>query len=307
MTSWLCACETADVTGISSGCPMIKCRDSSLTDGAFEKRARDAVRRHMEDGESIGARRVLSELGVKRVSQGRARRLAAQEIVKVYTKRVPDWAVEHPEIRQYVRTMSTRADRARALQTVANLGSEQLPGVDFGAVRWQVIVDALGRASNERKHRPGSGPLVASSIALTLAAVELLELPWLKIAGGGALLYIGTKLLVPARGHGPVPGHHQRLRGHARLDGGRADRLGSCDGGFQPPRRLAASRSSHRPGQHRHRSRCWRALRLRREQGTDWARPRRRSPRALSRGAVGWMTARTGARHGKHPVAFPYA
>jgi hypothetical protein len=105
----------------------------------------------MEDGESVDARQILRELGVKRASQGRARRLAAQEIVKVYTQRVRDWAIKHPEIQPYARAMSTRENRARSLRRVAVVGSEQLPGVDFDAVRWQVVVDAVIKPSGGRR------------------------------------------------------------------------------------------------------------------------------------------------------------
>jgi len=123
---------------------MIRCGDNWLSDGAFGTRARDVIWRHMGAGESVDARQVLHELDVKRGSQGRARRLAAQEIVRVYTKRVRDWAIEHPEIHRYALSMPTRGDRAWALRTV--VASEQLPGVDFDAVQWQVIVDAVSGA-----------------------------------------------------------------------------------------------------------------------------------------------------------------
>lgn len=43
----------------------------------------------------------------------------------------------------------------------------------------------------------GSGAAIAMRIALTVFAVKLLELPWLKIVGALLLLWIGIKLLIP--------------------------------------------------------------------------------------------------------------
>ncbi len=45
----------------------------------------------------------------------------------------------------------------------------------------------------------GSAAAVALRVVLTVFAVRLLELPWLKLAGGVLLLWIGVRLLVPAR------------------------------------------------------------------------------------------------------------
>ena len=39
-------------------------------------------------------------------------------------------------------------------------------------------------------------------IVLTIVAVELLRLPWLKLAGAVLLLWIAVKLLVPGHGSG---------------------------------------------------------------------------------------------------------
>src|SRR5512137_534641 len=51
----------------------------------------------------------------------------------------------------------------------------------------------------------GSGAAVALRIALTIVAVELLRLPYLKLVGAALLLWIAVKLLVPgdeSEGHG---------------------------------------------------------------------------------------------------------
>ncbi len=52
--------------------------------------------------------------------------------------------------------------------------------------------------------RWGAGAAIALRIVLTLFAVALLALPWLKLAGSALLLWIGVKLLVPAGGGGEV-------------------------------------------------------------------------------------------------------
>ncbi len=51
----------------------------------------------------------------------------------------------------------------------------------------------------------GSAAAVALRVALTAFAAALLDLPWLKIAGGALLLWIGVKLIVPGRGKTDVP------------------------------------------------------------------------------------------------------
>src|SRR6185436_2995310 len=43
----------------------------------------------------------------------------------------------------------------------------------------------------------GSGAAILMRIVLTLFAVALLELPWLKLIGSVLLLWIGVKLLIP--------------------------------------------------------------------------------------------------------------
>ena len=53
----------------------------------------------------------------------------------------------------------------------------------------------------------GSGAAIIMRIVLTVFAVALLQLPWLKIVGAGLLLWIGVKLLLPEGGGGNVASH----------------------------------------------------------------------------------------------------
>src|SRR6476620_3906144 len=46
----------------------------------------------------------------------------------------------------------------------------------------------------------GSGAAILMRVVLTLFAVALLELPWLKLIGSVLLLWIGVKLLIPEDG-----------------------------------------------------------------------------------------------------------
>jgi len=56
----------------------------------------------------------------------------------------------------------------------------------------------------------GSAGAVALRVVLTLFAVALLSLPWLKLVGGALLLWIGVKLLTP-RTNNPVIASHDNL------------------------------------------------------------------------------------------------
>ena len=82
--------------------------------------------------------------------------------------------------------------------------------VELGAIIWinllvsgdnAVMIALAARSLPPRQQRLavfwGSAAAVALRIALTAFAVKLLELPWLKVAGGVLLLWIGVKLLVP--------------------------------------------------------------------------------------------------------------
>ncbi len=59
--------------------------------------------------------------------------------------------------------------------------------------------------------RWGAGAAIALRIVLTLFAVALLALPWLKLAGSVLLLWIGVKLLVPDDGGAQIGGAENLL------------------------------------------------------------------------------------------------
>lgn len=98
----------------------------------------------------------------------------------------------------------------------------QLPifWIELGAIIWinllvsgdNAIMIALAvRSLPPRQQRLavfwGSAAAVAMRVVLTVFAVRLLELPWLKIVGGVLLLWIGVKLLVPEREELEVSAH----------------------------------------------------------------------------------------------------
>src|SRR2546426_9882323 len=57
----------------------------------------------------------------------------------------------------------------------------------------------------------GSGAAIVMRILLTLFAVALLTLPWLKIVGSLLLFWIGVKLLIPEEGDDDIPASDQLL------------------------------------------------------------------------------------------------
>jgi YjbE family integral membrane protein len=65
-----------------------------------------------------------------------------------------------------------------------------------------VVIALAARSLPERQRRRaifwGAGAAIGLRIVLTLFAVALLALPWLKLAGSVLLLWIGVKLVVPA-------------------------------------------------------------------------------------------------------------
>jgi YjbE family integral membrane protein len=65
---------------------------------------------------------------------------------------------------------------------------------------------SLPPAQQKQAIRWGSGAAVIMRIALTVVAVQLLALPWLKLAGAALLLWIALQLLVPQDGHGDHKG-----------------------------------------------------------------------------------------------------
>ncbi|MGE5617048.1 MAG: TerC family protein [Bacillota bacterium] len=71
-----------------------------------------------------------------------------------------------------------------------------------------VVIALAARSLPHRQQKRaiflGSGAAVVLRILLTLVAVALLALPWLKLAGSALLLWIGVKLLVPEDGDGDL-------------------------------------------------------------------------------------------------------
>jgi YjbE family integral membrane protein len=67
-----------------------------------------------------------------------------------------------------------------------------------------VVIALAARSLPARQQKQaifwGSGAAIVLRIVLTLFAVALLSLPWLKLVGSALLLYIGVKLLVPEDG-----------------------------------------------------------------------------------------------------------
>src|SRR5262245_17043065 len=58
----------------------------------------------------------------------------------------------------------------------------------------------------------GSGAAIIMRILLTIFAVELLKLDWLKLVGSVLLLWIGIKLLVPEEGEDGVSASDNMLQ-----------------------------------------------------------------------------------------------
>src|SRR5919205_3659799 len=58
----------------------------------------------------------------------------------------------------------------------------------------------------------GSGAAIVMRIVLTLFAVALLELAWLKLVGSVLLLWIGVKLLIPEDGDGDIDASENLLQ-----------------------------------------------------------------------------------------------
>jgi YjbE family integral membrane protein len=67
-----------------------------------------------------------------------------------------------------------------------------------------IVIALAARSLPPRQQRLairwGAGAAVLLRVVLTVFAVALLELPWLKLAGGVLLLWVGVKLLVPTHG-----------------------------------------------------------------------------------------------------------
>src|ERR1700716_3316866 len=82
------------------------------------------------------------------------------------------------------------------------VGLAKIIGVNIILSGDNAVVIALAARSLPRKQQTqaiiwGSGAAIVMRILLTLFAVALLTLPWLKLIGSALLLWIGIKLLVP--------------------------------------------------------------------------------------------------------------
>ena len=87
----------------------------------------------------------------------------------------------------------------------------EIIGVNIVLSGDNAVVIALAARSLPPKQRKqavlwGSGAAVVMRIALTVVAVQLLQLPYLKLIGAALLLWIGVQLLLPehAEGGGPA-------------------------------------------------------------------------------------------------------
>jgi YjbE family integral membrane protein len=96
--------------------------------------------------------------------------------------------------------------------------------VELGAIVWinllvsgdnAVMIALAARSLPPRQQRLavfwGSAAAVALRVILTVFAVRLLELPWLKVAGGALLLWIGIRLLAPGKEDAEVTSHGRLL------------------------------------------------------------------------------------------------
>ena len=92
--------------------------------------------------------------------------------------------------------------------------------LELGAIIWinllvsgdnAVMIALAARSLPPREQKLavfwGSAAAVALRIVLTAFAAALLELPWLKLAGGALLLWIGVKLMLPKEEEAGVSAH----------------------------------------------------------------------------------------------------
>src|SRR6266849_2811097 len=186
------------------------------------------------------------------------------------------------------------------------IGLAKIIGVNIILSGDNAVVIALAARSLPPKQQKlaifwGAGAAIVLRIILTLFAVALLTLPWLKLVGSLLLFWIGVKLLIPEdddadieasehmltaiktiliadldpagdlrrdaahQADGALPGDHHRRRRPHRLGGGRnAGRRSRLEGLVHEPRDPVQGRS---PDGRQHRTRvdcCGDRLRLRR-------------------------------------------
>lgn len=73
-----------------------------------------------------------------------------------------------------------------------------------------VVIALAARALPPKQQKKaiviGSGAAIAMRVVLTMVAAVLLRMPWLKMIGGGLLIYIGVSLLLPEGEEGGADG-----------------------------------------------------------------------------------------------------
>jgi YjbE family integral membrane protein len=96
------------------------------------------------------------------------------------------------------------------------IGLLKIIGVNVILSGDNAVVIALAARSLPAKQQTqaiiwGSGAAIVMRVILTLFAVALLTLPWLKLVGGVLLFWIGVKLLIPEEGDDNIPANDQLL------------------------------------------------------------------------------------------------
>jgi YjbE family integral membrane protein len=96
------------------------------------------------------------------------------------------------------------------------LGLLKIIGVNIILSGDNAVVIALAARSLPAKQQKqaiiwGSAAAIVMRVILTLFAVALLTLPWLKIVGSLLLFWIGVKLLIPEEGDDDIPANDQLL------------------------------------------------------------------------------------------------
>jgi YjbE family integral membrane protein len=96
------------------------------------------------------------------------------------------------------------------------IGLLKIIGVNIILSGDNAVVIALAARSLPAKQQKlaifwGAGAAIVLRIILTLFAVVLLTLPWLKLVGSLLLFWIGVKLLIPEEGDDDVPANDQLL------------------------------------------------------------------------------------------------
>jgi YjbE family integral membrane protein len=96
------------------------------------------------------------------------------------------------------------------------IGLLKIIGVNIILSGDNAVVIALAARSLPKKQQTqaviwGSAAAIVMRVILTLFAVALLQLPWLKLVGSLLLFWIGVKLLIPEEGDADIPASDQLL------------------------------------------------------------------------------------------------